>query len=170
MFFNPREFRITGTYIWYYCICKREVWLLSRGITADQENTNIEIGRFLHEQSYSREKKEVEFESMKFDIVKRKDMQLVIGEVKKSSKFLESARMQLLYYLQELERKGIKATGTLMIPEEKLREEVKLDAEAKGTLERITEDIWNIVCSDRPPEAFRNQYCHSCAYAEMCWA
>src|SRR5690606_12848436 len=108
---------------------KREVWLLSRGITADQENTNIEIGRFLHEQSYSREKKEVEFESMKFDIVKRKDMQLVIGEVKKSSKFLESARMQLLYYLQELERKGIKATGTLMIPEEKLREEVKLDAE-----------------------------------------
>jgi len=82
MFFNPREFRITGTYIWYYCICKREVWLLSRGITADQENTNIEIGRFLHEQSYSREKKEVGFESMKFDIVKRKDMQLVIGEVK----------------------------------------------------------------------------------------
>ncbi len=170
MFFNPGEFRITGTYIWYYCICRREVWLLSRGITADQEDTNVEIGRFLHEQSYAREKKEIEFNGMKFDIVKRKDGQLVIGEIKKSSKFIESARMQLLYYLHELERNGLRVTRMLMVPEEKLREEVKLDEGTKNQLNKVIEDIWNIVCSDKPPEAVRNHYCPNCAYAEMCWA
>ena len=50
-----------------------KLWLLSRGITADQEDTNVEIGRFLHEHSYKRDKKEVEFDGMKFDTVKRKD-------------------------------------------------------------------------------------------------
>ena len=55
--FNIDEFRITGTYVWYYCICKREVWLLSRGITPDQSDENMEIGRFLHEKAYAREKK-----------------------------------------------------------------------------------------------------------------
>lgn len=170
MFFNPNEFRITGTYIWYYCICKREVWLLSRGITADQEDTNVEIGRFLHEHSYKRDKKEVEFDGMKFDIVKRKDGQLVIGEIKKSSKYMESARMQLLYYLNELDRKGIEASGVLMVPEEKRREEMTLDQEAKKRLAQVIEDIGDIICKDKPPEASENHYCPSCAYTEMCWA
>ena len=43
---------------------------LVQGITADQEDTN-EIGRFLHEHSIN-EIKEVEFDGMKSDIVKRK--------------------------------------------------------------------------------------------------
>jgi len=170
LFFNPEEFKITGTYIWYYCICKREVWLLSRGITADQEDTNIEIGRFLHEESYAREKKEIEFAGMKFDIVKRKDGQIVIGEIKKSSRFIESAKMQLLYYLDELDRNGIKANGVLLVPEEKRREEIFLDQEAKNRLNQVVEDIWNIVCQDKPPEVVKNRYCPRCAYTEMCWA
>lgn len=170
MFFNPGEFKITGTYIWYYFICKREVWLLSRGITADQENTNMEIGRYLHEHSYSREKKEVEFANMKFDIVKCKDGQLVIGEIKKSSKYLESARMQLLYYLDTLERTGIKANGVLLVPEEKVREEISLDKDAKNRLNQVIEDIWNIICYKLPPEPVKNHQCPKCAYTEMCWA
>lgn len=170
MFFNPVEFQITGTYIWYYFICKREVWLLSRGITADQEDTNLEIGRYLHENSYKRDRKEVEFCNMKFDVVKRKEGQFIIGEVKKTSKFLESARMQLLYYLDTLERIGIKATGVLLVPEEKFREEITLDQEAKLQLEQVTEEIFNIVCNEKPPEPIKNNFCLKCAYTEMCWA
>ena len=92
MFFNPDEFRITGTYVWYYCICKREVWLLSRGITADQSNENMDIGRFIHESAYSRDKKEIDFYGMKFDIIKKENGQFVVGEIKKSSRYLESAK------------------------------------------------------------------------------
>lgn len=109
MFFNLNEFKITGTYVWYYCICKREVWLLSRGINPDQSDENMDIGRFLHENTYSREKKEIDFCGMKLDILKKESGQLVIGEIKKSSKYIESAEMQLLHYLNELNKLGIEA-------------------------------------------------------------
>jgi CRISPR-associated exonuclease Cas4 len=40
---------VNGTLVWYYSICKREVWLMSRNISPDQRDTNIDIGRFIHE-------------------------------------------------------------------------------------------------------------------------
>jgi len=170
MHFDPLQFKITGTYVWYYCICKREVWLLSRGITADQQDSNIDIGRFLHENSYSREKKETEFHGMKLDIIKNEAGRLLIGEVKKSSKYMESARMQLLQYLSELDEEGIEAEGVLMVPEEKRRESVMLDEAGKKRLEDIRKGIMEIVSNDFPPPPFRIHYCKSCAYGEMCWA
>ena len=38
------EFKVSGTYIWYYCICQREVWLLAHALEADQQDENIQIG------------------------------------------------------------------------------------------------------------------------------
>ena len=61
--------KINGTLMWYYGICKREVWLMSRNIVPDQSDTNIDIGRFLHETAYSRNKKEIEFGNVKFDVL-----------------------------------------------------------------------------------------------------
>jgi len=37
--------------------CKREVWLISHGITADQEDENIEIGRFIMKMRIQERKK-----------------------------------------------------------------------------------------------------------------
>ena len=54
---------------------------------------------------------------------------MVVGEVKKTSKFKESARMQLLYYLKQLKDMGIQATGFLAFPKEKKKEEIILTAE-----------------------------------------
>lgn len=48
---------VNGTHIWYYFICKREVWLIAHQIAADQEDDNLEIGRFISETSYQRQKK-----------------------------------------------------------------------------------------------------------------
>jgi len=81
------DVRINGTLIWYYFICKREVWLISHGITADQEDENIEIGRFIHENAYSREKKEIDFDNFKVDVADSIDGKIIVQEVKKSSKF-----------------------------------------------------------------------------------
>lgn len=170
MSFDVSTFHITGTYIWYYCICKREVWLLSRGITADQDNTYMDIGRFLHEKSYSRERKEIDFHGMKLDLVKHENGRLVIGEIKKTSKYMDSARMQLLHYMSELESDGIQAEGILMFPEEKKRETVMFDNEARKKLEEVKTGIINIVDKDKPPAPQKVNYCKSCAYSEMCWA
>lgn len=48
---------ITGTLIWYYFICHREVWLMARQINPDEDNPNVDLGRFIQEQTYPREKK-----------------------------------------------------------------------------------------------------------------
>lgn len=110
---------VTGTLIWYYFICKRETWLMIHQIAPDEEDENLEIGRFIHEYRYQRDKKEIEVDSIKIDKLKKRGGQTIIQEVKKSSKFLESSRNQLLYYLYTLKQMGIEAKGELLFPEEK---------------------------------------------------
>lgn len=163
-------FKITGTYIWYYFICKREVWLLAHGINADQEEQHMDIGRFIHKTAYDRDRKEIEFSGMKFDLVKNKDGDIIVGEIKKTSKYMKSSKMQLLLYLEELEKTGIHAKGLLLIPEEKTREEVILDDEAKQILSDVKQEILLIAQETIPPKAIKIHYCRSCAYSEMCWA
>jgi CRISPR-associated exonuclease Cas4 len=159
---------VTATLIWYYHICHREVWLMGRQITPDQDNSNVEIGRFIHEQSYQREKKEICLGHLKLDIIKHEGGELVVGEVKKSSRFQESARMQLAFYLKELKVKGVDARGELQFPEEKRKETVFLDAETERELETVTRDILRIIYLDIPPEPKKINYCRNCAYAEFC--
>ena len=113
------EIRVNGTLIWYYFICKRQVWLMSHGLEPNQDDSNIILGRFIHENSYLRNKKEVSVGNIKIDVLNKKDGQVVLGEIKKSSKFIESAKMQLSYYLLELKRHGLVGKGVLMIPKEK---------------------------------------------------
>ncbi len=164
------EIRVYGTLIWYYHICQREVWLIAHQLEPDGENTNISIGRYLHEQSFSREKKELSFKHNRMDIYQIKDGKLVIGEVKKSSKFKKSARMQLLFYLYELKMYGVDAVGELLFPQEKGREEVLLDEGSMAELERIIEEIKRILQMGKPPAPDKINYCRNCAYAEFCWS
>lgn len=161
---------VGGTLIWYYYVCKREVWLMGRQITADQDDTNVTLGRFYAEQSYGRDKKEISFGHMKFDVVREDEHGLVVAEVKKSSKHIKSARMQLAYYLYELHEKGIKARGELLFPREKRRELVELNNELISELERTKQDILRIIYDDIPPAAEKKTVCKKCAYAEFCWS
>jgi CRISPR-associated exonuclease Cas4 len=163
------EISVGGTLIWYYYICKREVWLISHQLTPDQENTNIAIGRIIDATSYSREKKQLAVGASKMDIYRLADGKLVVGEVKKSSKYRDSARMQLGFYLKELATRGIEATGELRFPEEKTRELVELDEKLKSELELVERDILRIVYQVQPPPPVKNKYCRNCAYAEFCW-
>ncbi|MDD3925060.1 MAG: CRISPR-associated protein Cas4 [bacterium] len=164
------EIRVYGTLIWYYHICQREVWLIAHQLEPDREDTNVSIGRYLQEQSFNREKKELSFEHNRMDIYRIKDGKLVIGEVKKSSKFEKSARMQLLFYLYELKMHGVDAVGELLFPQEKGREEITLDEDGTAEIERVTEDIKRILQMEKPPVPARINYCRSCAYAEFCWS
>ena len=86
---------VNGTLIWYYYICKRQVWLMARQLNPDEHDENLEWGRFLHEWRYAREKKELAFENVRLDVVGEREGKLVVAEVKKSSKFRKSAEMQL---------------------------------------------------------------------------
>lgn len=108
-----------GTLVWFYKICKREVWLMSKNILPDQMDENIDLGRFIHENSYQRKEKEVLFGNVKFDVVFENEDKLVIGETKKTSKYENASKYQLAYYLFVLKDSGINAEGVLLYPEEK---------------------------------------------------
>jgi CRISPR-associated exonuclease Cas4 len=164
------NFSVSGTLIWYYFICPREVWLMAHEINASQDNVFLELGRLLSEESYSRERKEIEIGNMKIDLLKRDGKKLVVGEVKKSSRFLKSATMQLAFYLYRLKQQAVEAEGELLIPKEKKRIPVALSEKIEKELEGAMSKISQIISGDEPPEPTKINFCRKCAYQEFCWA
>lgn len=161
---------VNGTLIWYYYICKRQVWLMAHALNPDQEDENIVQGRAIGEFSYPRDKKELDLGNVKIDLVRREKDQLIIGEIKKSSRFITSATRQLQYYLLQMEQMGIKVRGELFMPEERKRLEVTLNDEERQELYEAEKDIINIVNQPLPPAAKKIKLCRNCAYAEFCWS
>jgi len=140
-------------------------------INADQDDGNMDLGRFIHENTYNRDKqKEISIGHIKLDIVRQDRDKLVIGEVKKSSKYLQSARMQLAFYLRELKDRGIDAKGELLFPKEKRKEEVELTPELEHELDVAALEIESIAQQDTPPLLRKIPLCRNCAYKEFCWA
>lgn len=164
-----REIGVGGTLIWYYYICPREVWLITHQLTPDQDDTNVALGRFIDETSYAREKKQLVVGSSKIDVYRFAEGELVVGEVKKSSRYRKSARMQLAFYLKELAARGIDARGELRFPKERIREEVVLDSAIMAELEKAEQEILKLVDMEKPPPPSKNRFCKRCAYAEFCW-
>jgi CRISPR-associated exonuclease Cas4 len=164
------DYEVNGTLIQQYYICKREVWLTSRALSGDQDQENLIIGRIIGESAYKRESKELDIGGSKIDLIKMDDGNLIIGEIKKSSRFLESASKQLLFYLLQLKEMGINARGELMIPEEKKTIKIELDCQSEKEIKFAIKEIKTIINKDTPPFPEKNRYCQSCAYRDFCWA
>ncbi len=162
--------KITGTLIWYYYICQREVWLMAHELNPETENPFLELGRLAHEESYPRRKKEFTAPGMKIDILREQDGQLIVGEVKKSSKSVKSATMQLAYYLWRLRQMGIEAKGELLIPKERKRIPVELTPELDQETRETLVEIERVVAQEIPPPPAHTRFCRNCAYREFCWA
>ncbi len=161
--------KITGTLVWYYYICHREVWLMAHEINPETENPFLELGRLIQKESYPREKKEFKAPGMKIDLLQEQGKQLVVGEIKKSSRFVEAAKMQLVYYLWRLNQMGIEAKGELLIPRERKRIPVELTEELRRGLENALQEMQKILALQTPPPPVRIPFCRPCAYAEFCW-
>ena len=94
------DVNITGTLVWYYAICKRECWLMAHQIEPERDNDLLALGRLNTEAHYERQSKEITLPGgVRVDQVGREDGKLVLQEIKKSSRFLEAASLQLAYYL-----------------------------------------------------------------------
>ncbi len=161
--------RIGGTIVWYYYICNRQVWLMTRGIEPDRRDDALVLGRLVDEQSYRRDKHNVQLGDNRFDIVSDEQGVLVVGEVKKSSRSKEAARMQLAHYLYELQKKGLQAEGELLFPKERYRERLILDEKITESLENAYKNIREIALSLKPPALRKTRFCAKCAYKDWCW-
>jgi CRISPR-associated exonuclease Cas4 len=162
---------VTGTLVWYYAICPRECWLMAHQIEPEREFDLLAEGRFITEAHYEREKKEIELPGgVKVDKVRREGGKLVLSEIKKSSKFLPAAKLQLAFYLWTLEQEGVQAVGEVLIPKERKKFSVVLDDEARAKLAQATEEITALLRQSKPPAAKWLKFCPNCAYAEFCWS
>ncbi|NPA54693.1 MAG: Dna2/Cas4 domain-containing protein, partial [Aquificae bacterium] len=98
------KLKTTGTKVNYYFVCKRKLWLFSRGIGLEGSSERVSLGKLLHESSYKRHRKSVLIDNLiAIDLVSSQE----VGEVKYSDKLKEAARWQLLYYLFYLKRLGV---------------------------------------------------------------
>lgn len=158
---------VRGTLVHDYFVCHRAVWYSHRRV--DMESDLLALGRMVHERAYRGETKNVFGEGVSFDILREENGEVVVCEIKKSSRMLEAARWQLLYYLHYLKSRGIAARGLLLIPLERRRIEVVLTDEEERRLNEILEDIAKIVGRDRPPKPRWKKICKKCSYFELCW-
>ncbi|MCX7759392.1 MAG: CRISPR-associated protein Cas4 [bacterium] len=158
---------ITGTQIAYYTICHRKLWLFSKNITMEHTSELVEIGKIIHENSYSRKRKEINLEGIKVDLLEAK--RGVIHEVKKSKSLEESHIWQLKYYLYYFKQIGIEIEGIIDYPKIRRRERIALTEEDISKIGGILFDIQNIVDEDTPPPIIHKPYCKKCSYYEFCY-
>ena len=168
MEFNFDDFKVQGTKFNYYYICKRKLWLFSKGICMESDNDRVQQGRITHEDSYKI--KEVNKEKLidgiiKIDILEKDS----VREVKLTSKMQSSDRMQLLYYLYYLKQLGIDKTGTLNYVKEKKVEHVNLTEEYEKEIETTLVDINKILRLKLPPKIEKYSICNKCSYYEFCY-
>ena len=134
MEFNFEDFKVQGTKFNYYYICKRKLWLFSKGICMEESNDRVQQGKITHENSYKSKEsnKEKLIDGLiRIDILEKEN----IGEVKLTSKMQSSDRMQLLYYLYYLKQLGINKTGTLNYVKEKKVDHVDLTPKDEKEIE-----------------------------------
>lgn len=155
-----------------YNICPRQAWLMSRQMTADQENSFIDIGRLIDETSFEREKKKIYLADIgaMIDMVTKKDGTYFIAEIKKSSKTLNTGIFQLKYYLFLLRKKSITVKGIIKIPKEKKSIEVELTKEDSETIECKLKELEDILEKETSPQAKRLGVCPKCGHFEFCWS
>ncbi len=162
---------ITGTVLLSSTVCEREAWLIAHQIEPDQYNPFIEIGRLIHTESYKNNRiREISLPGIKIDMIYEQGEMVVVGEIKKSSRFLKGARVQLLYYLSEIKKRGVQAVGKILIPKEKKQITVVLDEQSSTELNEAIKKAEEIISLPKPPQRRRSSFCSKCGYQEFCWS
>jgi len=161
---------ITGNLVNAYFICKRKFWLYARQLNPDPEMDFLLLGKLISEETYKRHKKEVQLEGIKIDLIKKAEEEVIVCEIKKSSKGLKAAMMQLAYYIKRLREVGIYPRGEILIPKEKKRIPFELNEELEKELERALHEMKFLMICDNPPAILKTNYCKKCSFFEFCFA
>jgi CRISPR-associated exonuclease Cas4 len=160
--------RINAATVQAYLTCPREAWLLHHHVVPDQEHTLVATGRLVHQESYSRKRKEIPLDNLL--VIDLMEGEGVIAEVKRTSRHPEAARLQLAYYLYYLKHeKGVLTDGVLLFPKEKKREVIEFTPKLEDKVKQTLEEIKKLVSEPKPPPAKKNKFCKPCGYREMCW-
>jgi len=158
---------ITGTLIHYYVTCKREAWLYSRHIHADQWDENILMGKALAEIK-EENLHNFPFSNLKFDKIGKERGHYVVTEYKKSMSNPEGAKMQLLFYMWQLKTSlklkvinGKVISGRTVIFVEGNEENMKM-------IEELMVEVSTFLSQATPPPFKEIKFCKGCGYRDYC--
>ena len=163
--------KITGAIINYYFHCKRQCYLFANRINLEDNSEDVRIGRVLHEiRAKDNKDAEIKYENIVLDKVSSK----YIEEYKKSDADTKAARMQLIFYLKQLQDKGITKEGKLIYNEKnkkdgKKTEIIELDDSNINKLNKCIEDIEQLVNQEKVPDVEKDKKCKRCAYYDYCY-
>lgn len=168
MLMTSSVMNVTGTEINYYFVCKKKLWFFVHDIHMEQTSQYVEIGKEIHENSFNREKKEIQIDGT--IVLDFWDKDLVIHETKKSKAMEDATRYQLLYYIYYLKQKGIEGVkGIVHFPAQKRTETVELQEEDILGIEQIIGNINQIKALPVPPNGPKLKICNKCSYYELCF-
>lgn len=167
------QYRVTGTKVAYYFICRRKLWLFSKGLNLENISGNVDVikGKILHDNRFRRESnKEFAFDTVKIDFLRFGD-QVFVHEIKKSKKFEEAHIWQLKYYIFLLRRREINcSSGVIHYPAAMRKTEVNWDEKDDVRMERALKDISQTTKEPFPPATLNKKICSRCAYLDFCYA
>lgn len=159
--------KISGLMIYYYFVCKAKLWYFNRNLNFENQSELVEIGRLIDESSYGKKRKHIQLdETINIDFME--DWK-ILHEVKKSKSIEEASIWQVKYYMKYLMDKGIEIEkGIIDYPKLRVREEILLSEKDIEYLEKIKEEILEIISSPKVPEKLDIKICKNCAYYEFC--
>ena len=159
---------ITGTLVHYYVTCKREAWLYSRKIHANQDDENILMGRALADIKED-QLQEIPFSHLKFDRIGKQRGHYLITEYKKSLKNIEGAKMQLLFYMWVLkDALKLKEINGKIISGKKVIF-VEGNEQNLQKMNELVEEITAFLQTPKPPPVKKIAFCKKCGYKDYCF-
>lgn len=164
---------ITGTMVTYYFICRRKLWLFSKGLNLENVSGNVDVikGKILHENRFKREThRELAFDTVKVDFL-RFDGQVFVHEVKKSKKFEKAHVWQLKYYIYLLRNRGVNCSaGVIHYPASMRKVEVAWEEGDDLHMKQALENVSQVLGEPIPPDILNRKMCSRCAYFDFCYA
>ena len=162
-------FKITGTLISYYFICKTKLWLHANRLNLEDNSEDVRIGKVLHEINEEKAKKaEIKIDNIAIDKLTKE----YLVEFKKSDSDPEAVKWQVLLYMYKLKQKGIERKGRVEYHEKNhnIKSEIlELDAQNEQALLGVLEAITSLVNAPTPPPPVLENKCKKCAYYDYCF-
>jgi len=158
---------ITGTLVHYYATCKREAWLYSRKISADQYDENILMGKALS-QIKEEQLQQFPFSQLQFDRIGKQRGHYLVTEYKKTMKNPEGAKMQLQFYMYQLKTAlKLKEINGKVISGKKVIFVEGSDA-TMIQMKTLLDEIAQFLEASKPPPFYKIAFCKNCGYRDYC--
>jgi len=166
MTFHPSL--LSGTLIHYYATCPREAWLYSRKIHANQDDSNIAMGKALADIK-EEQLQQFPFSNLKFDRIGKQRGHYLVTEYKKSMRNPEGAKMQLLFYMWQLKTSlKLKEINGKVISGKKVIF-VEGNEANMAMMEALIAEISEFLSSPKPPPFEKIKFCDACGYRDYCY-